>query len=213
MMKVPHKLHGLYGITDGSQGDELLSKVRQAIQGGLTLLQYRDKSQDHDRRLQEALRLRELCCQHNVLFIVNDDIELAQRIFADGVHLGQSDIAIQQARVFLGTDAIIGISCYNQLALAIDAEKNGADYVAFGACFPSKTKSQAPVVELSTLHAAKQQLTIPVCAIGGITLANAEVVLKQNVDMLAVIQSLFASPNIEQTAQGFQRLLAQTAYH
>lgn len=212
-MKATEKLSGLYGITDGSQGDELFSKVQQAIQGGLRILQYRDKSQDHDRRLQEALHLRELCCQKNVLFIINDDIALAQRVFADGVHLGQKDSTIQQARLFLGTDAIIGISCYDQLALAQAAEKSGADYVAFGACFPSNTKPNAPVVSLSTLKMAKQQLSIPVCAIGGITLDNAALLVEQQVDMLAVIQGLFASEDIAQRAQGFQRLLVQAKYH
>lgn len=212
-MKATDKLAGLYGITDGSQGDELLSKVQQAIRGGLSILQYRDKSQDHDRRLQEALSLRELCCQHNVLFIINDDLVLAQRVFADGVHLGQNDSTIQQARLLLGADAIIGISCYNQLALAQSAEKNGADYVAFGACFPSSTKPNAPVVELSTLHAAKQQLRIPVCAIGGITLANAAQLVEQRVDLLAVIQGLFASQDIAQRAQSFQQLLQHANYH
>ncbi|MGV6808898.1 MAG: thiamine phosphate synthase [bacterium] len=212
-MKATDKLSGLYGITDGSQGDVLFSKVQQAIRGGLRILQYRDKSQDHDRRLQEALHLRELCCQNNVLFIINDDIVLAQRVFADGVHLGQNDRTIQQARLLLGADTIIGVSCYNQLALAQTAEKSGADYVAFGACFPSKTKPQAPVVELSTLHAAKQQLRIPVCAIGGITLDNAAQLVKQQIDMLAVIQGLFASEAIAQRAQHFQQLFQPVKYH
>ena len=205
------KLQGLYGITDGSTGTELLHKVNQAIQGGLTVLQYRSKASDYQQRLDDALRLRELCCNHHIPFIVNDDIKLAKLLYADGVHIGQHDGNIQTARQQLGADAIIGVSCYNQIDLALNAQAQGASYVAFGAFFNSPTKPNAPSVSLHTLRRAKQKIHIPICSIGGITLDNASQVIDNGSDMVAVISSLFSAPDIDTTAQQFSRLFRVTA--
>jgi len=207
------KLKGLYGITDGSTGDELVEKVRLAIAGGLSVLQYRDKSHDYQQRLNDVLRLRELCCQHQIPLIINDDVELAKQVYADGVHLGQDDLDPMRARYQLGADAIIGVSCYNQLELAIEAQKSGVDYVAFGACFPSSTKPNAVVVEKEILEKAKQHLSVPICVIGGITPNNAPSLMQYQVDMLAVINGLFASDDITATASQFSAMFAGFKYH
>jgi thiamine-phosphate pyrophosphorylase len=206
-------LKGLYGVTDGSTGDELIEKAHKAILGGLSVLQYRDKTHDSTRRLNEALKLRELCCQHQVLFIINDDIELARHVYADGIHLGRDDISPMRARYRLGPEAIIGVSCYNQLGSAIEAEKQGADYVAFGACFPSSTKPEAVTVSTEILQQAKERLSVPVCAIGGITTENAQTLILNQVDMIAVINGLFASDDITATASQFSAMFASLKYH
>ena len=131
--------------------------------------------------------------------IINDDIELAHAVEADGVHLGRDDADIAHARRRLGDHAIIGISCYNDLSLAIEAEKNAASYVAFGAIFPSSTKPEAPCAGLAIIAQAKQQLSVPVCSIGGITRENIQQVIAQGSDMTAVVSGIFGTDDIKST--------------
>ncbi|OQX15182.1 MAG: thiamine-phosphate diphosphorylase [Thiothrix lacustris] len=202
-------MQGLYVITDGSTGDVLLSKVAQALQGGAAIVQYRDKTTDSVRREQEATALRSLCQQHHARFIINDDVALAKAVQADGVHVGRDDFAVNAAREALGNTAIIGVSCYNQLELALSAAKQGADYIAFGSFFPSPTKPNAPRATLELLRQARQQLTLPICAIGGITLDNAPALLANGADMLAVITDVFNSPAIAYQASCYQALLRE----
>jgi len=179
---------------------DFLAKAELALLGGARLIQYRDKSGHTEKRLKQASALKKLCQQHQCLLIINDDVELANSVRADGVHLGQDDTSIDQARQLLGENAIIGISCYDQFDLAINAVKAGADYVAFGAFFPSSTKPGARTASLELLRTAKQQLQIPVCAIGGITADNANTLIKQGADMTAIITDLFSSDDIQKTA-------------
>ena len=139
-------LSGLYGITDSvlmPTLDQMLIQVELSILGGARLIQYRDKSSDSVKRQNEASALNNLCQSYNVALIINDDIELALSTGAAGVHLGQSDGELKEARDKLGNDAIIGITCHDSLTLAEKAEQQGADYVAFGAFFQSKTKPHA----------------------------------------------------------------------
>jgi thiamine-phosphate pyrophosphorylase len=199
-------LNGLYVITDGSTGDTLLGKVEQALRGGAALVQYRDKTTDAIRREQEASALRSLCHEHNALFIVNDDVALTKTVQADGVHVGRDDSALSAARGYLGNAAIIGVSCYNRLELALDAAAQGADYIAFGSFFPSPTKPNAPRATLALLQEARGQLDIPLCAIGGITLGNAPSLLANGANMLAVISDVFNNPAIAQQARQYQIL-------
>ena len=207
-------LKGLYVITDGSVGELLLRKVEQALQGGAAIVQYRDKTTDSARRLQEATALRALCRQHQALFIVNDDVELAHTVQADGVHIGKDDAAFTTARAVLGEGAIIGVSCYNRLELALDAVQNGADYIAFGSFFPSPTKPNAPRAHLELLQQARQMLPhTPICAIGGITLGNAPCLLQQGAAMLAVISDVFASESITHRAQCYRDLCQQNPFN
>lgn len=201
------KLKGLYAITDENLITEnnFSEAVESALRGGCRIIQYRDKSTDHDKRLQQATRLQSLCMRYQATCIINDDIALAKTVGADGVHLGKDDVSISQARKLLGENSIIGISCYNDLDLAIAAERNKADYVAFGAMFSSPTKPQAKSTSPALIARAKKRLAIPVCAIGGITEDNIRQLVTQQTDMAAVISSLFSSSDIEQTA----RLLSQ----
>lgn len=204
-------LHGLYVITDGTTGDTLFSKVEQALRGGAAIVQYRDKTADTLRREQEARALQTLCRGYNALFIVNDDVELAKTVQADGVHVGRDDAALASARVHLGNSAIIGVSCYNRLEVAVQAAQQGADYIAFGSFFLSPTKPHAPRATLELLREARQQLGVPICAIGGITLDNASALLANGTDMLAVITDIFNAPDIVRQAARFHALFEKAS--
>ena len=202
------KLSGLYAITpaNGVDLESLLLMVRQALHGGARLIQYRDKGTDQGRRQTEAIELLSLCRQYDVPLIINDDLKLAEKIGADGVHLGQYDETIGQARRTLGSSSIIGASCYNDFSLAEKATEEGADYVAFGSFFCSGTKPNAVPANLQLLQRAKEQLGLPVVAIGGITLQNAPPLIEAGADMLAVIQGVFAQNDIRHTAKTFAAL-------
>ena len=201
------KLKGLYAITD----EDLIAEshfdqaIESALQGGARIIQYRDKSSDQKKRLRQANTLNSLCRQYQALCIINDDIELARTVNADGVHLGRDDALISQARQTLGKDAIIGISCYNDIDLAIAAEKSTADYVAFGAMFSSSTKPKAMNADITLISEAKQKLSIPVCAIGGITEKNIQQLIRHDVDMTAIINSLFSASNIKEAANNLSK--------
>jgi thiamine-phosphate pyrophosphorylase len=201
------RLSGLYVITpalepaDEAHQHRLLDDVELALLGGARIVQYRDKSHDSNRRLAQAQQLLNLCHQHDAIFIVNDDVELAAAIHADGVHLGGEDAPIPQARENLGSKAIIGASCYNRLELAIQAQEQGADYVAFGRFFPSRTKPRAVQADVDLLRRAKAQLRIPVVAIGGITAQNGAQLIAAGTDMLAVVDAVFAQADIAAAAR------------
>ncbi len=202
-------LHGLYGITDEvllPDTRRLLQATAAAFRGGMNLLQYRAKCLHWKERLHQASALRQLADDHHAIFIINDDVALAKAIAADGVHVGRDDAAIETARNQLGANAIIGVSCYNQLALALQAQQQGADYVALGRFFPSKTKPEAVLAEVELLSQVKRRLDIPVCAIGGITTRNAIDLLAQGVDMIAVVHDLFAAADVARQSRRFQQL-------
>ncbi len=204
------KLRGLYAITDSQLlTGKFLSYVEAALDGGVTLLQYRDKSSDEARRLREAEALRNLCERYKTQLIINDDAELAARLNV-GVHLGQTDGPLSPTRALLGSKAIIGSTCHGQIALAEQAAKEGASYVAFGRFFNSTTKPGAPSCSLDLLDEAKRTLYLPVCAIGGITLDNAAPLVEHGVDLLAVIHGLFgaeSSAEVTRRARAFNELL------
>lgn len=196
------RLKGLYAITDERLiAEEHFSEaIEAALQGGASIIQYRDKSADQQKRLQQAQMLRALCTRYDATCIINDDIELAKVVNADGIHLGQDDMEIAHARQSLGDKAIIGISCYNDIELALTAEKNSADYVAFGTMFSSPTKPDAVTAGPDIISQAKKQLSIPVCAIGGITEENIYQLVQHRADMAAVISCLFAAEDIKRRA-------------
>ncbi len=202
------QLRGLYAITDQTSGEggKLHAQVEAAILGGARIIQYRDKSSDQAKRLLEATTLLTLCQTHNIPLIINDDLALARQIDADGVHLGRGDIDLRQARHELGSAAIIGISCYNSLQQARDAESAGADYVAFGRFFAYATKPHAVKANIDLLLQAKRQLTVPVVAIGGITPENGLQLVQAGADMLAVIQGVFAQQEIHHACRQFAKL-------
>ncbi len=206
-MTVQNNLHGLYVITDPVYcGEDLVNKVTAAISGGANIIQYRNKTADIATQYREAGLLAKLCKQQQRTFLINDDVELAIKVDADGVHLGQSDDDIRFARKQLGANKIIGITCHQDLALAIDAQQQGADYVAFGRFFPSQTKPDAPAADIDWLPAARKKLSVPVAAIGGITLDNAADLLVAGADMLAVIHAVMAQRDIHAAAKSFSEL-------
>lgn len=205
------KLSGLYAITDEKLiPDESFSQVIElALQGGTRIIQYRDKSSSPQKRLQQASILSSLCQRYQATCIINDDIELAKAVDADGVHIGRDDASLKAAREILGDQAIIGVSCYNDINLALEAEKNAADYVAFGAIFSSPTKPEAANAGLEIITRAREQLSIPICTIGGITVNNLRQVIDHGADMAAVISSLFSSNDIKLSAQNLNRQFKQ----
>ncbi len=185
-----YRIKGLYAITPNNNLDIAL------IEGVITehkvnILQYRHKTDNEQRKLYEAQLLRELCSTHNTLFVVNDDINLCEKVGADGVHLGQDDDSIHIARAQLGEKSIIGVSCYNQIERAIKAQNEGANYVALGALFESKTKPNAKNCPLSVVREASEKLSIPIVGIGGITFANQQLAFDAGCDAVAMINELF----------------------
>lgn len=222
-------VRGVYGITppltttgtsdnNTLQEQRLLEKIEQALRGGLAVLQYRNKApaengkhrqnQDHIQahKLRQAQAIQALCRHHHCPFLINDDLHLAQQIKADGLHLGQQDTPLQEARELLGPHAIIGITCHDALPLAQQAERQGADYVAFGSFYPSHTKPNASPACLSTLQQARQTLTLPIVAIGGITPQNAPALIDAGADLIAVVQSLFSAEDPQTRCQQLNRL-------
>lgn len=197
-------LRGLYAITDGPR-DDLLEVCAAALEGGARLLQYRDKSGDDTRRLREAQALQVLCAAHRVPLIVNDDIELAAAIGAAGVHLGEDDAAIETARARLGARTIVGVSCYDSVERARGLAAAGADYLAFGAFFPSPTKPRARRATADLLRAAAP-LGLPLVAIGGITPERAIDLVEAGADCVAVISALFGATDVRATARRFAAL-------
>jgi len=192
------KLRGLYAITP--EGPGLTQKVRDALKGGIALLQYRSRQRD----VSQAKELARLARGHGVPFIVNDDVELALEVGADGAHLGREDGELRSARKKLA-GKILGASCYDRLELAREAVAAGADYVAFGSVFASPTKPRAVRAPLSLFGQART-LGVPLAAIGGITLANARQVIDAGADLLAVISDLFDAEDIAARAREYQKL-------
>jgi thiamine-phosphate pyrophosphorylase len=195
---------GLYVITDGPRPD-LLGVVAQALAGGARLLQYRDKTADHERRLTEARAIRALCAARQIPLIINDDVELARTVGAAGVHLGEDDVDVAAARIVLGENAIIGVSCYDSLERAQRLAADGADYIAFGAFFPSPTKPHARRASFELLRQTAA-LGVPRVAIGGITPDNGGSLIDAGADYLAVISAVFGDPDVRGAAARFAQL-------
>lgn len=200
-------IKGLYAITPDTADTLLLVEmVAQAIKGGASIVQYRNKLADAKLQHEQASALLPICKQANVPLIINDNVALCRLLDTDGVHLGGTDGDIAAARQLLGKDKIIGASCYNRLELSQQAVEQGASYVAFGACFGSNTKPNAVAASLD-LFAQAKYLNVPLVAIGGITLQNVALVKQAGADAVAVINALFASADITQTAKEFSQLL------
>lgn len=200
-------IRGLYAITpDEPCTAQLLHRVRLALQGGASVLQYRNKLGGASRRLEQASALRELTREFSVALIINDDAALAKMVDADGVHLGFDDGSVAEARAMLGSGKIIGVSCYNRVDLAHEAAGLGADYVAFGAFFASTIKPAAPAATIDLLCQARREIDLPIVVIGGITAENGAQLLTAGADALAVISALFGVEDVEQAARQFVNL-------
>lgn len=195
---------GLYAISDDRLSDQdMINKSAIIIQHGAVMFQYRNK---HDMQISTAYRLKALCQKYQVLLIINDNLNLAIEIDADGVHLGHHDSAIEQARDKIGRDKIIGVSCYDNLERAKMAEQASADYVSFGAFYPSTTKPDATSPLVNILTKARQCLSIAVVGIGGITINNGQHLLTAGADYLAVISDLYQAEDIVKQCQCYTKL-------
>ncbi|MFT5447527.1 MAG: thiamine-phosphate pyrophosphorylase [Gammaproteobacteria bacterium] len=194
---------GLYAITDQelTRDRGLLTCVKQVLDSGAAIVQYRDKTASGPQLRERAESLLELCRKYEVPLIVNDDVQLALAIGADGVHVGRDDDAVANARATLGPTAIVGASCYHELSLAQRAVDDGATYIAFGRFFTSKTKPGQALADLNLLMQARQQFTVPIAAIGGITADNGRSLVESGANLLAVIHDLWCEPDCRPRAK------------
>lgn len=193
-MKNHKTLNGLYLITNDDNFEILIQKIHAALDAApVALLQYRRKQVELEQQYVEIEQMKKLCERYQTPLIINDSVELAS-YFQVGLHLGQKDGALISARVQLGAQAIIGRTCHASLALAEQAQLEGADYLAFGAVYPSTTKPNAERVSLETLAQAKQSFDVPICAIGGLTVDNSQPLIDVGVDLFAVVGEVFNLP-------------------
>ena len=204
MSAIPTVLRGLYAITpDGLATAQLVERVRAAVAGGARVIQYRNKAADPSLARAQAVALQAMV--RPARLIINDDLDLACAIDADGVHLGATDGDLARARRALAPGKILGASCYNRLDTAVAAVAAGADYVAFGSVYASGTKPNAVRARLELFVQAKRELRVPICAIGGITAANATAVITAGADMIAVISAVFDAPDVQAAAAALAR--------
>lgn len=201
-------LKGLYVITDEklTPYNRVLEQVKKALKGGAKVVQLRDKHSSKEDLKQIALSLKELCQEFEAYFIINDNIELAKEIESDGVHIGELDSDFSEVRNYLGRDKLIGVSCYGDIERALRMQELGADYVAFGSFFKSKTKPKSNVVDIEILKEAREKLSIPICVIGGITIERAKEFIPYGVDLISVIHDIWSSEDIELRAREYQEL-------
>ncbi|MBI2487339.1 MAG: thiamine phosphate synthase [Deltaproteobacteria bacterium] len=202
-------LSGLYVITDKKliPRDRFIKTVEKTLIGGAKIVQLREKDTPEEEIIKLGKDLHEITRKYGVPLIINDSPVLAKEIGADGVHLGEDDPPISEARKLLGSEAIIGVSCYGMIERGLQAEKEGADYVAFGTPFFTPTKPERKPTPFEVLREAKRKITrIPIFAIGGINAENARSVLETAVDGIAVITSVFSSSDSEKASQDLARL-------
>lgn len=206
-MKLDKKDLLLYAVTDRSwlNGETLYSQVEKALKGGATFIQLREKDLDSEAFLKEAKELKKLCKEYNVPFVVNDNVDIAVKIGADGVHVGQSDMQAQDVREKLGKDKIIGVSAQT-VEQALLAQKHGADYLGVGAVFSTNSKDDAVNVSHETLKAICEAVHIPVIAIGGIGKHNVMELSGSGIVGIAVISAIFAQPDIKAAAEELKGL-------
>ena len=192
----------LYAVTDRHwlEGRTLHEVVKESLEGGVTFIQLREKKLDEEHFLKEAKDLKELCREYHVPFVINDNVEIAIEMDADGVHVGQSDMEAGKVREKLGPDKIIGVSC-KTVEQALLAKKHGADYLGVGAMYPTGTKKDATAVTPEALSAICQAVDIPVVAIGGINKDRLEPLKGTGVDGVAVVSAIFAAEDVEKATR------------
>jgi thiamine-phosphate pyrophosphorylase len=201
------RISGIYALTPETEDtSELLAKVTAVLNGGVAFVQYRNKIGVRALQREQCAELLARTRASDASLIVNDSSKLALEVGADGVHLGQGDDSVEEARTRLGPDRIIGVSCYNDMERARAAQAAGADYVAFGSFFASPTKPAAVRAPIDLLRSAKAELNLPVVAIGGINKGNAQALIEAGADALAIISALFESNDIEKETRAFTRL-------
>ena len=209
-MKCDKKSLLLYAVTDRAwlNGETLYQQVEKAIKGGVTFVQLREKNLDEESFQNEAIEIQKLCRKYNVPFVINDNVEIAKMIDADGVHVGQSDMKAGNVRAIIGEDKILGVSAQT-VEQALIAEKEGADYLGVGAVFPTGSKSDADDVSYQTLKEICSAVTIPVVAIGGIGEGNVSKLENSGISGIAVISAIFAADDIESATKSLKKLTKQ----
>jgi len=197
----------IYAISDDLLMPEnlALEYTREILECGVKFFQFRSKKAVKNEKI--ASEILNLCEKFGAKFIVNDDVKFAKKIGAKAVHLGKEDEGIKEAFEILGKDAYVGVSCYNDINLAINAAKNGASYVAFGSVFASPTKPNAPKCDLEVVKEAKQILNLPVCVIGGINDTNISLLSYANPDLIAIISAIYKNDNIEENIKNLQKII------
>ena len=197
----------IYAISDDILMPEnlALEYTREILECGVKFFQFRSKKALKNEKL--ASEILNLCEKFGAKFIVNDDVKFAKKIGAKAVHLGKDDENIKEAFEILGKDAYVGVSCYNDISLAINAAKNGASYVAFGSIFTSPTKPNAPKCELEVVKEAKQILNLPICVIGGINETNISSLSLSKPDLIAVISAIYKDGNIKENIKNLQKII------
>ena len=210
-MKLDRNHMLLYAVTDRTwvNGQPLSLQVEQALKGGVTCIQLREKELSHNEFLNEALEIKQLCKNYNVPFIINDDVEIAVKCSADGIHVGQSDMDAYDVRSKIGSDMILGVSVHS-VSEALTAQEKGADYLGVGAMFSTSTKLDANDVSFETLSDICKSVSIPVVAIGGIQKHNIKELSGTGIDGVALISAIFASEDIENECQTLKKLTEET---
>ena len=198
-------LQGLYVLTDEflTPNETLLEQMERVLKSGVRVIQYRNKNADEEEALRDCIRLQALCDYYEALFIVDDRLDVAYEMNADGLHVGMDDVGYEEARERLGKDKIIGVSCYGDIKRALHYEALGADYVAFGSFFPSPTKPHSQVISPSILKEAKKRLKAPICAIGGINQENIFQLHAYDLAMYSVISAVYNEDAIEKNIEAF----------
>jgi thiamine-phosphate pyrophosphorylase len=202
-------LNGLYVITDKRliKRDSFVDTVEMAIKGGARIVQLREKETPDDEIINLGKAILNVTKKYSVPLIINDSPDLTKKIGADGIHLGGHDTSVEKARSILGSNSIIGVSCYNQIERGLNAVKSGADYVAFGTPYNTPTKPDREPTSIDILNQAVKSINIPIFAIGGITKDNAKPILETGVDGIAVITSVFGSSDPETAARELANLI------
>lgn len=202
-------LKGLYVLTDAhlTPQKSILSQMERVLKMGVSVIQYRDKDASDEEAIFTCKALQALCDRYNALFIIDDRLQVAKAMNADGLHIGKEDVSYEEARALLGSEKIIGVSCYGDIKRAQHYEALGADYVAFGSFFPSPTKPNSSVVPLAVLEEAKKCIHVPICAIGGINEENISLVAHAKIDMYSLISAVFKDDTIEQNLSNLQKAL------
>lgn len=202
-------LKGLYALSDATLTpmDTVLTQMERVLQAGVKIIQFREKYASDEAIESTCKALQALCSRYNALFIIDDRAELVKKIDADGLHVGKDDMEYVEARALLGSEKIIGVSCYGDIERAQKYEALGADYVAFGAMFPSAIKPNAQLVPLDVLHKAKSVLQVPICAIGGIGVSNVKLVADSGIEMFALISAIYHDDKIEHNIEALYQKL------
>lgn len=207
--KLDRKKLLLYAVTDRAWSSDLKTfyeQIEQSLKAGVTFLQLREKTLDKKNFLNEAKEIKKMCTNYNVPFIINDNIEIAQEINADGIHIGQNDISLIEAKKLIGNDKIIGVTVHS-IEEALDAEKNGASYLGVGAIFKTNSKEDAKVINIDELKKISSSVNIPIVAIGGIKKNNLSILNNTGIAGIAVISAIYSHKDIYSATRELKKTL------